>query len=318
MQRRQRSIGMACFLAFLSAGLWIQSGATESLKGQIETVARSAQGRVGVAIMELETGDSVAVNGDQPFPMQSVYKFPIGMAVLRRVDLGQLKLAQKVKIAAADLLPSQMHSPIRDRYPSGTELSVDELLRFMVAESDGTACDVLLNAIGGPEIVAGYLHSLGINRMLVTNREREIGQDSSVQYRNSATPDSAIALLREFFVGKALSPASRALLLRWMTETSTGLERIKGLLPPGAVVAHKTGSSRTVNGFTAATNDIGIITLLNGQHLAVAIFIADSTEETQVREKVIATIARLAWDHWNIPTRRVFRIAKSGDRHECH
>ena len=76
----------------------------------------------------------------------------------------------------------------------------------------------------------------------------------------------------------------------------TGPRRIKGLLSPTTTVAHKTGTSGTVNGLTRATNDVGLITLPDGKHLAVAVFVADSKANQAIRERVIAKIARAAWD----------------------
>jgi beta-lactamase class A len=95
---------------------------------------------------------------------------------------------------------------------------------------------------------------------------------------------------------KVLSPESRALLTRLMIDTPTGPKRIKGLLPKGTMVVHKTGTSNTVSGITAATNDIGIITLPNGKHLAVAVFVSDSKADRETREGVIARIAKSAYD----------------------
>lgn len=278
-----------------------QSGSkdvTGRLHDQIEQISRAAQGRVGVAATVIETGESVAFNGDQRFPMQSVYKFPIGMAVLHQVDRGALKLGQKVRVERSDFVTARQHSPIRDEHPQGVEMSVSDLLRFMVSESDGTACDVLLRLIGGPQFVTKYLRDLGINGIVVANTEKEIGQNKLVQYRNSATPESVVVLLRALHEGRGLSQPSRALLLRLMTETPTGQRRIKGLLPVGTVVAHKTGSSRTLDGVTAATNDVGLVTLPNGRHLAVAVFVSDSKADDSTREKAIALVARAAWDYW--------------------
>jgi len=101
-----------------------------------------------------------------------------------------------------------------------------------------------------------------------------------------------------------LSDTSQALLLRFMTETMTGLKRLRGELPAGTVVAHKTGSSGARDGVAAATNDIGIITLPNGQHLAVAVFLTDSRADEASREHVIARVARAAWETWVAPTVR--------------
>jgi beta-lactamase class A len=280
----------------------ITSSTNDASKGElynrIEQISRAAQGRVGVAATVLETGESVALNAEQRFPMQSVYKFPIGMAVLAQVDQGKLKLEQKVRVEKSDFALQRQHSPIRDANPQGVELSLAELLKYMVSESDNTACDVLLRLIGGPKVVTEYLRELGVNGIVVANTEKEMGQDKSVQYRNWATPESAVVLLRALHEGRGLSDSSQALLLRLMTQTPTGLKRIKGLLPAGTVVAHKTGSSGTVNGVTAATNDVGLITLPNGKHLAVAVFVSDSTANDAAREEVIARVARATWDEW--------------------
>ncbi|MBD0344364.1 MAG: class A beta-lactamase, subclass A2 [Coleofasciculus sp. Co-bin14] len=281
----------------------ITSSTNDASKGElydrIEQISRTAQGRVGVAATVLETGESLALNGEQQFPMQSVYKFPIGMAVLAQVDQGKLKLEQRVRVEKSDFVSELQHSPIRDDNPQGVELSLAELLKYMVSESDGTACDVLLRLIGGPKVVTEYLRELGVNGIVVANTEKEIGQDKSVQYRNWATPEATVVFLRALQEGRGLSESSKALLLQLMTQTPTGLKRIKGLLPTGTVVAHKTGTSRTVNGVTAATNDVGLITLPNGRHLAVAVFVSDSRADDATREEVIARVARAAWDAWS-------------------
>lgn len=274
-------------------------GSTEALRAQIEQITRAAQGRVGVAATVLETGASVALNEQEHFPMQSVYKFPIGMAVLNQIDEGKLKLEQLIRIEKSDFVGAGQHSPIRDRNPQGTELSVGELLRFAVSEGDGTASDVLLKLVGGAKVVSGYLRGLNVNDVVVANTENEIGGDWSTQYRNWATPEGAIVLLRALDEGRGLSEQSRALLLKLMRETPTGVKRLKGLLPAGTIVAHKTGTSGAQNGVTAATNDIGIITLPNGRHIAIAVFVSDSKADETTREAVIAKVAQATWNRWS-------------------
>ena len=266
------------------------------LRDRIEQISQAAQGRVGVTATVLETGESVTLNGNQQFPMQSVYKFPIAMAVLAQVDQGKLKLDQKIRVENSDVVQG---SRILDEKSQGMEFSLAELLKYTVSESDNTASDVLLRLVGEPKIVTQYLRGLGVNDIVVANTEKELGQDTAVQYRNYATPDAAVVLLRAFHEGKGLSKSSQALLLQLMTETTTGPKRIKGLLPDGTIVAHKTGTSSTVNGVTAATNDVGLVTLPNGQHLAIAVFVSDSKANDAIREEVIAKVAKAAWDEWS-------------------
>lgn len=267
------------------------------LRDRLKQISQIAQGRVGVTATVLETGESVSLNGEQQFPMQSLYKFPIAMAVLAQVDQGKLQLDQKVRVEASDIVPD---SQVLEKNSQGKEFSLSELLQYMVSKSDSTACDILLRLIGGPAVVTQYLRSLGVNDIAVANTEKELqGQDLTLQYRNYATPDAAVNLLRALKEGKGLVKSSQALLLQWMTQTTTGPKRIKGLLPEGTVVAHKTGTSRTVDGITAATNDVGLVTLPNGRHLAIAVFVSDSGANNATREEVIAKVTRAVWDKWS-------------------
>ena len=270
----------------------------DQLRNQIEQIASAAKGRVGVAAEVLETGESISLNPHERFPMQSVYKLPIAMAVLAQVDNGKLLLEQRVRVEQSDFVRRGMHSPIRDKNPKGVELSIGELLRFAVSESDGTASDVLLKLIG-VEVVSKYLNDLGINELIVANSEKEIGQDWGTQYRNWASPAGSLQLLRSLHERRGISEQSQQLLYKFMIQSPTGPKRLKGLLPKTAVVAHKTGTSGTSEGITAATNDIGLVSLPNGGTLAIAVFVADSPADLETREAVIARITKAVWDKWS-------------------
>ncbi|MDP4197546.1 MAG: class A beta-lactamase, subclass A2 [Bacteroidota bacterium] len=283
----------------LTAILVLLSGrlSAQNMEKEIKKIAEKAKGHVGVGLYLVESKRSVWMNKDDHFPMQSVYKFPIGMAVLAKVDAGEIGLDEMVTVQKSDLIGPAQHSPIRDKHPEGNfQMSVRELLYYAVSESDGSASDVLMRRIGEAKQVMKFLKRIGICNISVMDTEYEIGRNDTVQYRNWATPSDAIKLLNTFYKGKGLKPGSRELLMKMMTETETGMNRLKGLLPKDAAVAHKTGSSRTVNGKTAATNDIGIISLPNGKHLLAAVFVSDSQANDSVREEVIAKIARLGWD----------------------
>lgn len=266
--------------------------AAATLPRQMEEIAVAAHGHAGAAAAVIETGRRASFHGAERFPMQSVYKLPIAMAVMEDIGRGRLSLDRKIRVTPADLVPPRLHSPLRDEHPGGNvDVTVRDLLRYAISESDGTASDVLLRAAGGPQRVTGYLRRIGVDGMTVATSEAEMAAGPMVQYRNWSTPAAAVALL------EALERSGDSLLLNLMTHSSPGPKRIKGLLPPGAVVAHKTGTSGTTpDGLTRATNDIGIVTLPGGRHLAIAVFVADSKAGEEVREAVIAKIARAAWD----------------------
>jgi beta-lactamase class A len=271
------------------------------LADQFAAIAKSSGGRVGVFVQLLESNESAGLNEAEQFPMQSVYKLPIAMAILDQVDRKTLTLNQKVSISAKDMVPD-LHSPLRDRYPrGGIDISVRDLIRAAIVDSDGTASDVLLGLAGGGPRVTAYLRGLGIRDMAVVTTEREMSRDPMAQYRNYSTPRAAVSVLRALNAARGVSPAGRELLLKDLADSTPGPQRIKGRLPPGTLVAHKTGTGGTREGKTAATNDIGIISLPDGRHCAIAVFVKDSTADVGTREATIAKIARACWDHWTRP-----------------
>jgi len=273
----------------------------DSLQHRIERLCASKNATVGVAVAALESGETFSVNGEKHFPMQSVYKFHLALAVLYRVDKGELSLQQKVFVSKKDLLPATW-SPLREKYPEGSiSLPLSEILRYTVSESDNNGCDILFKLLGGTDTVNGYIHSLGIKNAAIAATEQEMHHAWNVQYTNWSTPIAAVNLLKQFYQSHILSQSSREILLQWMIETSTGPNRIKGLLPQGTMVAHKTGSSGTnEKGITAAMNDIGILTLPDGNHIALAIFVSNSSEDEKSNDQTIATIAKTVWDYFEL------------------
>lgn len=265
-------------------------------------LAKSSGGRVGVFATVINAAgpdDRAELNASERFPMQSVYKVPIVMAVLDQVDRKALTLNQKISLSEKDMVPAAAHSPMRDKYPrGGIDVSIRDLIRAAIVESDGTASDVLLRAAGGGPRVTAYLRGLGIRDMTVATSEADMTRDDMVQYRNDSTPQAAVELLKALWTARTLTPASRQLLLDDLVASTPGPKRLKGLLPPGTVVAHKTGTDGTRDGMTRATNDVGLITLPGGRQLAIAVFIKDSTADESAREATIAKIARAAWDRW--------------------
>lgn len=286
------------------------------LEKKFAEIATDAKGRVGVAAVVLETGEAAFLNEQGQYPMQSVYKLPISMAVMEQVRLGKLSLDEKIGVTTEDMVRRGQASPLRDKNPDGGEFTIRELIRLALVESDGTASDVLMRVAGGSDEVQAYLTQTGIRDIKVLNTEKEMGSDWRLQYRNSATPVAAIETLSQLCAGAASKDSScRAVMptdnlsgfhyelmrgvLYEMSVAVTGPKRLKGLLPKDTVVAHKTGTSGSRDGITAATNDIGIVYLLNERHLAIAVFVSDSPADEKTREGVIARMAKAAWDRWN-------------------
>lgn len=270
---------------------------SDQLLDEVRNISAVTNGPVGAAFALLGTGEPLAMEGERHFPTQSVYKLPIAMLVLRQVDAGKLSLDQRLVVTPKEFVSDREFTIVRE-YPRGAELSLRELLRFMISESDGTACDVLLRLIGGPEKATQGLRELGVENVMIAKYEKEMAANWRVSYENWMTPLAAIQLLTMLHEGKVISEANRALLLDLMINSRPGPKRIKALLPTGTVVAHKTGTSATVNGLTSATNDIGLITLPDGNQLAISVFVSDTKADLKTREEVIARIADAAWKCW--------------------
>lgn len=296
MAKRIFTIGS--FILFTISSIFAQ---THALKTQIEKVLENKNAEVGVTIFGSKEKDMISINGDKHFPMQSVFKFHIALAVLNEVDRGNLSLEQDVYIKKEELLPNTW-SPIRQKYPEGNiYLKLSEILKYTVSESDNNGCDILLRLIGGPQAVNDYMHQIGINDVSIQASEEEMHKNWDVQFTNWTTPVAATKLLVDFYDRKILSAESYSFLWKIMSETTTGGKRIKGQLPAETIVAHKTGSSGTNSeGITAAINDIGIVILPDKSHFAISIFITNSTENSQTNEKIISDISKLAWEHYSI------------------
>jgi beta-lactamase class A len=286
-----RSLPALLFIAF---GLPLS--AQTSLHQQIATLAARAKGRVSVACSLPGVALDCGFHADAHVPMQSVFKFPLAIAVLQQVESGKLSLDQPVRFLPSDRYRGT-HSPLQDAHPDANiDVPLRELLHLSVSFSDNVATDILLRLIGGPAAVQRSLNGLGFPQLHVRDSEAAMHDNEQLQYRNDTTPLAMAGLLRRVADRSPLTPEHTALLEEWMQDPVASPKRIRGELPTGTVVAHKSGSSGTEKGMTAATNDVGLITLPDGRRLAIAIFITNSPKDTAALEPVIASIAKAVYD----------------------
>lgn len=285
----------------------------------------AAQGRVGIGVLDLNNGQSWFLNGKQRFPMQSVYKLPSGIAVLKQVDEGKISLRQLVTIMRQDLAPGS--SPIIKEFRGDrVQIPLRNVLERSVGISDNTAADALVRLLGGTKQVNAILRKLQIRNISVDRLEQQL-QPQSVGLKNfqpeladeqkykeavekipdrdkkaalekylrdsrdTATPEAMVDLLARLRSNQLLSENSTALLLKIMTDSPTGQKRLKAGLPNNWSIAHKTGTGADVLGINTATNDVGIASSPDGKRVAIAVFIAGSKAPLEVREKVMSDIA---------------------------
>jgi beta-lactamase class A len=255
---------------------------------------------VGYSAIEIETGRTASSNGSDHFPMASVFKFPVALVVLQRVDAGEFKLNDPITIQPSQF--SRGHSPLRDSAKGRPVMvTVRRLVELMVAESDNTAVNYFIRSLGGANITA-RIRAIGGADVRIDRPENDIAVAISTHGiaayvadpRDTATPDGMASLLATFARRKdGLTPASHDLLFQFMTKSHNPI-RIASALPSGAIVAHKTGTMPGV------FNDVGIITSADGKHhIAIAVFTKKAAEQNEdVALKVVGHIARAVYDEF--------------------
>jgi beta-lactamase class A len=287
------AILILCFL--FSNGVYAQ---LSTLQPRFIELQKESGGLLGLSVIDFQTGDTVSLNAEKPFVMQSSFKFPIALAVLNQIETKKLSINQMVKVNK-NQLPKETWSPMRDQLPEGTsEVSVKKLLSYMVSHSDNIACDCLLKIVGGPLVVEKFIHQKGVEAISIKLNEEEMGKNWEAQYQNWCHPKAMRDLLVMLYEGKMLSPENTKYLIKLMEETSTGNKRLKGLLPEKTVVAHRTGTSdRNKEGMSAAVVDVGMINLPDGKQIAIAVFVTGSKLDYPFIETVIAKTAKAVWDY---------------------
>ena len=274
-------------------------GQDDLLLNQLVLICQDKKATIGFAIQALEQEGTITYNDHIHYPMQSVYKFHLALAVLNQVDRGKWDIDQKIWISKKDLLPDNW-SPLRDKYPNGElYLTLREILTYTVAQSDNNGCDILFRLIGGPAKVNKYIHSLGIKDIAIKATEEQMHKKYKAQFANWTTPTAAIEALKIFDNKLILSPTTKNFLWNTMVKTTTGPNKLKGLLPHDAIVGHKTGYSGTNDqGITAASNDIGIMVLPNGKKISLAVFVTQSSENEATNDRIMAEVAEAVWNHF--------------------
>jgi beta-lactamase class A len=285
--------GMHAFVLLLT--LTTPLAAQTPLHQQIAEIAKDAKGAVYVACSLPGTTLDCNLNEHGHPPMQSTFKFPLAMAVLHEIELGKLQLYQSVRFLKSDR--SETYSPLQEEFPAAdVDVPLIKLIKLSVETSDNTATDIELRLIGGPSVLQRYLDSLGFSAIHQQDSEHTLHGDQKLQYRDYAEPAAMVGLLRLLADHSPLYYDHTLRLNTWLLEATSGPQRIKGMLPAGTPVAHKTGSSGEEFGMIPATNDVGLVTLPDGRRLAIAIFVTDAHADQATCETVIARIARAIYD----------------------
>lgn len=251
----------------------------------LSVIERTHGGRLGVFALDTGSGKTLSYRPDERFLLQSTFKGILAAMVLSRVDAAQDDLAQLVTYGVKDLLPA---SPVTTAHVAEGQLSVGDLCRAILEQSDNAAANLLLARVGGPESLTAYARQLGDT---VTRFDRyELVQGWS-DTMDTTTPRAITGLARTVVLGDALKPQSQVLLQRWMKDNVVGRTRLRASLPPGWEAGDRTGTSQGV------CNDYAIAWPPNRAPLVMAAYYDAPSLDTARQEAVLREVgaAIVAW-----------------------
>ena len=279
MRQSSRRVFLAGGTAFLAAGA---VGAGNRLS-KIPGIEAGLNGRLGVYAFDTGSERELAFRADERFAMCSTFKATLAAAVLGRIDSGEVDPSEALPFDPAGLLST---SPITAR--SEGRIAVLAACEAVVSHSDNTAANLLLERIGGPQILTAYFRRLGDDVSRLDRYELELNANQTGDPRHTTTPRAMAGTLRRVLLGDALGSASRELLTGWMVNEQNGKARVRAGVPTTWRVANKPGTSN--NG---ATNDIAVAWPPGGAPIVIAVFVNAPTTDGGARQRAIAEVARL-------------------------
>ncbi len=268
------------------------------IEERLKTYVADKDARIGIAVI-IEGKDTISVNGDRDFPMMSVFKFPLSLAVAEWVDANSMSLDDYVAFGPNALI-KETYSPMLDKY--GMELnkmSFRELFEWALIESDNNAADLLLKRVGGPALATSLFKGVtGDLDITIGASEEDMHKDQYLCYLNRSTPLAMAELFYRFDTDIRERSQSFSDIAVMLEQCRTGADRLASpLRGANAVIGHKTGTGfQTPEGRISAINDCGYVHLPNGTRYSIAVFIADSAYDMSETSGMIADISKIVFD----------------------
>lgn len=307
--------------------------APAALQATLDRIARGYGEPVGIAVSDVTSGWTASVDGGETFPQQSVSKLWVALAVMQAVDDKRLSLDQTVVMHAEDR--SVFYQPLasRIRGPNGLQITIADLLRHALIESDNAANDRLIREVGGPAVVTRVIAEKRLSGVAQGGTERdvqtrtaglvwrpeygqtwifkqaraqlpdEVRDQALANYLanppDGATPEGIATALAALKRGELLSPASTDFMLELMGQARTGAMRLRAGVERGWSLAHKTGTGPDWRGASVGINDVGLLTAPDGRTFAVAVMVRQTKQPASARHRLMIGVARAVESYWN-------------------
>jgi beta-lactamase class A len=261
------------------------AGARSDAANQVAAIEERLGGRIGVAALDTGSGKRLDYRAEERFPMCSTFKFLAAAAVLKRVDEKQEQLDRFISYDAKDILE---YAPVTKAHLKEGGMTLGALCEAAIEQSDNTAGNLLLDAIGGPAGVTNFARSLGDQVTRLDRKEPDLNSAIPGDDRDTTTPRSMLADMTRILTGDVLSRSSRSQLEDWLQRNKTGIGMIRAGVPTDWIIGDKTG--RGANG---ASNDIAIMRPPDRAPVLLAIYSVGSTATANDRAAAIAEVAKI-------------------------
>jgi beta-lactamase class A len=282
--RRREAIGLLITTVGApraAAQLLRRQFATEPDFGAIE---RAVAGRLGVAVLDVNSGRKFGHRADERFPMCSTFKWLLAAQLLARIDAGKENPARILSYTKADLLE---YAPVTRARVSAGGMPIADLAAATIQVSDNTAGNLLLRSLGGPTAFTAFLRGIGDGISRLDRVEPDLNSAEPGDVRDTTTPNAMIKNMNLLLVGSVLSDASRKQLQDWLVGSTTGSDRLRAGISPGWLVGDKTGS-----GAYGSTNDIAIVWPPGRKPVLVAAYLTETRAAPVDRNAALAAVAR--------------------------
>ncbi len=275
------------------AGTLAPAARAASAERTLKAIHKRIGGRLGVHILDSQSGRRIAYDDNSRYAMASTFKLMLAAALLWQVDKNAFTLEHELPISRDDLLTT---SPdVEAKLKTGaTSMTVRDLCAAIVVSSDNAAANVLLKGIGGPAGFTTFMRSIGDEKTRLDRTEPDLNANLPGDPRDTTTPRAMVDSMLRVFTQDLITVRSRALLIDWMSNARTGLERVRAGIPKSWQVGDKSGT-----GMSGAVNDLALAWPPERRPILIAVYMSDSKLALKDLAAAHAEIGRLvAEQNW--------------------
>lgn len=254
----------------------------------VQAEENALQARIGMAVIDTNTGSTWDYRGDERFPLNSTHKTFTCAALLAKAEKQPRLLSQEVAISKGRLVS---YSPITEKSLAPDTITFDRLCQAAVSYSDNTAANLAFEAIGGSAGFNTFMRSLGDKQTRLDRKEPELNEATPGDLRDTTTPKAIVRSLKKVLLDDGLSASSQTTLKQWMLDDQVASALLRATLPIDWKIADKTGA-----GGHGSRSIIAVVWPPAQQPLVVAIYITQTTAPVTDSNKAIARIGAVLKD----------------------